>query len=116
MCGVVKTDGYIRIFNLNTTIGTVIFLSVFFQALGKVYEESTEVLAERKYLVNDKWIRRFHRSCRPLNIQVPGMYFVDLQMSLTMGSFVIQNVVNMLIRDRLKGYGQTAYRYAYRKN
>ena len=97
MCGVITTDGYIRAYNFTCAIGFVIFLSITFKALGQVYEKSTEVLSERKYLVKDKWFKRFHRSCRPLKIQIAGMYFVDVPMCLTMGSFVIQNVVNMLI-------------------
>ena len=76
--------------NLNYAIGLVVFLGVTFKALGKMYDTSEEVL----------WFRRFHRSCPPLKIQVAGMYFVDLPMTLTMGSFVIENVANILILSK----------------
>ena len=97
MCGVVRTDGYIQLLNLNSTVGLAVFLAVAFKALGQIYEKSTEVLSERKYLMKDKWSKGFHRSCRPLKVLVAGMYFVDVPMSLTVGSFVIENVGNALI-------------------
>ena len=95
--GFVTMEGYLRVFSLNCSIGYIIFLAVGFRAFGQVYETSQDVLCQKRKQVGDKWFRRLHRSCRPLKIQVAGMYFVDLPMSLTMGSFVIENVVNMLI-------------------
>ena len=97
MCGVVKMDGHMRAYNMNCTTGFVVFLAVTFKALGQVYEKSEEILWQQKNLLAGKLFRRFHRSCRPLKIQVAGIYFMDLPMSLTMGSFVMENVANILI-------------------
>ena len=95
--GFVTMDGYMRVFSLNCAIGYVISLAVGFKAFGQVYEKSEEVLSHKRTQLGGKWFRRFHRSCRPLKIQVAGLYFVDPPMCLTMGSFVIQNVANMLV-------------------
>ena len=95
--GVVKLNGYIRICNLNAAVGYLIFLTVAFKALGEVYERSVKELLQHGEMMSDKWFRRLRRSCPPLKFQVAGMYFVDSPMSLAMGSFVIQNVANMLI-------------------
>ena len=100
MCTVAKTNGYIRAFCLNNAVAIVVFLTVTFKALGQVYEESLEVLCQKRSQLVDKCFRRFHRSCRPLKIQVAGMYFADLGMCLTMGSFVIENVANILILSK----------------
>ena len=100
MCTVAKTNGYIRAFSLKNAIAIVVFLTVTFKALGQVYEESQEVLRQKRSLLGDKWFRRFHRSCRPLKIQVGGMYFAELGMCLTMRSFVIENVANILILSK----------------
>ena len=99
--GFVTMDGFMRVFALNCAINYVIFLAVSFKAFAQVYEMSQEVLSHKRKQLGDKWFRRFHRSCGALKIQVAGLYFVDLSMCLTMGSFVIENVVNMLI---LKSY------------
>ena len=95
--GVVKTSGLVRMFNLNAAIGFDVFLAVTFKALGEVYEKSKDVLIRERKMLNDKWFRRFHRSFWPLKFEVGGLYFVDPLMSLTMGSFVVLNVTNLLI-------------------
>ena len=97
MCSVVKTNGYIRAYSLNCAVSIIVFLIITFKALGLVFEESQKMLSKKRNQLGDKWFRRFHRSCRPLKIQVGGIYFVDLGMCLTMGSFVIENVANILI-------------------
>ena len=86
--------------NLYYAIGLVVFLGVTFKALGKIYDTSEQALYRNRKQLDEKWFRRFHRSCPPLKIQVAGMYFVDLPMTLTMGSFVIENVANMLILSK----------------
>ena len=90
-------NGYIRIFNLNVAIGYVVSLAVLFRALGEVYDKSGKVLLQRKNMLHDKWFRVFLRSCRPLKFVVAGLYFVEPPVSLTMGSFVLQNLANLLI-------------------
>ena len=95
--GVMKMNGYVRVINFNCAAGFLVFLAVTFKALGEIYEKSEEALARQKKVRKNKWFRRFHRSCLPLKIQVAGIYFIDSPMSLTMFSFIIQNVANMLI-------------------
>ena len=96
--GMVKMEGELRILHLNNTYGNVLFLVVLFKVLGKVYERSGATLLKQKSLMGRvKWFRRHHRSCWPLQFEVAGLYYVDPGMSLTMGSFVVQNVANMLI-------------------
>ena len=95
--GIIKMNGYLRVFNLSVAAGYVGFLIVFFKALGEVYDKSEKVLLKQRSMPHDKWFRRFLLSCKPLKFEVAGLYFVDPPMSLTMGSFVIQNVANMLI-------------------
>ena len=95
--GFVKMDGYMRVFCLNCAIGYTISLAIGFKALGQLYEESQKMLCHKRKQRGNKWFRRFHKSCRPLKIRVAGLYFVDPPMALTMGSFVIQNVANMLV-------------------
>ena len=43
--GLVQMTGYMRVFSGNTTLGYVIFLAVFFRALGQVFRLSEQVLA-----------------------------------------------------------------------
>ena len=95
--GVIKMDGFIRVINFNCAVGFLVFLTVAFKALGEIYEKSEEALAQQKKMLKNRWFRRFHRSCWPLKMQVAGMYFIDSPMSLTMYSFIIINVANMLI-------------------
>ena len=96
--GMVKFEGELRFVHLNNTYGNVIFLIVLFKALGQVYENSTNLLLKEKGILGRaKWFRKFHRSCWPLKFEMAGLYFVDPGMSLTMGSFVVQNVVNMIL-------------------
>ena len=95
--GAVKMEGELRMLNLNCSILCVSFLGGLFRALGQVYEKSGEVLLLHSTGNGDKWLRRFHRSCRPLRVEIAGLYFVDPAMSLTMGSFVAENVGNLLI-------------------
>ena len=96
--GFVKMDGYMKVFNLNAAICYTISLAIGFKELGQLYEESQKMLCHKRKQRGNKWFRRFHnRSCRPLKIRVAGLYFVDPPMSLSMGSFVIQNVANMLV-------------------
>lgn len=90
-------DGLIRVLNVNAAMTCLAFLAIAFKALGEVYERSIQVLLQQRVVTGSKWFRRFHRSCSALKFQVAGLYFVDSPMSLTMGSFVIQNVANMLI-------------------
>ena len=94
--GMVKMEGLFRIFNFNAATTLLIFLAVAFKALGAVYKKSVEELFQHRRVLNNKWFRRFGRSCRPLKLEIGGLYFVDSPMSLTMGSFVIQNVANLL--------------------
>ena len=95
--GVVKMDGLIRVLNLKAATTCLVFLAVAFKALAEVYERSVKALLQQRRRMADKWFRRFHRSCAALKFEVAGMYFVDSPMCLTMGSFVIINVANMLI-------------------
>ena len=48
MCGVVKTDGYIRAYCLNCTISIIVWLIVTFNALGQVYEKSKKSAAQEE--------------------------------------------------------------------
>ena len=94
----VKMDGPVQILNLNNTIGNLVFLVVAFRALGQVYAKSVDVFLQQKHLVGgNKWFRRFLRSCWPLRFEIANLYFVDPPMSLTMGSFILENVANMLM-------------------
>ena len=95
--GLVRMNGFMRVLTGNSALGYVVFLVVFFKALGGVLDQSEKLLLKRRNNINNKWFKRFHRSCWPLKFEIAGLYFVDPPMSLTMGSFVIQNVVNMLI-------------------
>ena len=96
--GVVKMEGPLRIASLNGAIGYLVYLTVAFRALGKVYGKSEEVLVKQKSLTGeDKCFRRFIRSCRPLRFEIAHLYFVDPPMTLTMNSFVLENVANMLM-------------------
>ena len=96
--GVVKMNGILQILNLNCTIGLLVFLTFTFRALGQVFAESQSVLMTQKsFRGGDKWFRRFLRSCRPLRFEIARLYFVDPPMSLTMGSFVLENVANLLL-------------------
>ena len=96
--GAVKMEGELRILHVNNTYANVGLLVVTFKVLGKVYQKSGDALLKQKRLMGRvKWFRKYYRSCRPLKFEVAGLYFVDLGMSLTMGSFVVQNVANMLI-------------------
>ena len=91
-------EGPLQIVCLQSPIGSVVFLSGTFWALGQVYDMSGDVLYEQKCLTeNSKWFGQFHRSCRQLRFEVAGLYFVDPTMSLTIGSFVLENVANMLM-------------------
>ena len=95
--GVLRMNGIIRVFNGNSAICYVVFLVIFFKALGDVYDLSEKTVGQQKRNMGNKWFRRFHRTCWPLKYEIAGMYFVDPPMSLTMASFVLENVVNMLI-------------------
>ena len=95
--GVVRMNGYMRLLNGTRAVCYVGFLIVFFRSLGQVFDLSEQVLAQRRRSRGDKWLKRFHRSCWPLKFEIGGLYFADPPMSLTMGSFVVQNVVNMLM-------------------
>ena len=98
--GVVKMDGLLQIFNFNCAIGCLIFLTLTFRALGQVFAESeNRLMAQKRVMGRDKWFRRFLRSCRPLRFEIAHLYSVDPLMSLTMGSFVLQNVANLLMAD-----------------
>ena len=94
---VVKMNGFMQLVNGNSALCFGIFLIVCFNALGQVFDLSEQVLVQQKRNGGNEWFRRFHRSCYPLKFEIAGMYFADPPMSLTMGSFVIENVANMLI-------------------
>ena len=89
----------IRLLNGNCGVLGAIFLGVLFKAYGQVFEKSGEVLQLPRQMafIEAKWFESFHRSCWPLKFDIAGLYFVDMGMSLTMGSFVAQNVANMLL-------------------
>ena len=96
--GVVKMDGLLQIFNFNCAIGCLIFLIFTFRELGELFATSENTLMTQKRVMGrDKWVRRFLRSSRPLRFEIAHLYFVDPPMSLTMGSFVVQNVANLLM-------------------
>ena len=96
--GMVKMDGPLRLLNLNNTIGNLVFLLVTFRALGQIYEKSGYMLLKHRRLIRgNKWFRRFLWSCWPLRFEIANLYFVDPPMSLTMGSFILENVANMLM-------------------
>ena len=96
--GMLKTDGLLQILYLNCAIANVVYLSATFRALGQAFEESRLVLLEqRSGRGSDKWARRLLRSCRSLRFEIAHLYFIDPPMSLTMGSFVLQNVANLLM-------------------
>lgn len=98
--GVVKMTGLLQIFNLSCAVGDLFFLTFTFRALGQVFAESQGVLVTQKsFTGGDKWLRRFLRSCRPLRFEIAHLYFVDPPMTLTMGSFVLENVANLLMLD-----------------
>ena len=90
-------NGYMRLLNGTRALCYVGFLVVFFRSLGEVLDSSEQVLAQQKRNRSDKWFRQFHRSCWALKFEIGGLYFADPPMLLTMVSFVIQNVVNMLM-------------------
>ena len=96
---IVRTTGYMRLLHGNSTLCYIVFLVVVFRILGQVFDLSEKVLAQQKREVGHRWFRQFHRSCRPLKFEIAGLYYVDPPMSLTMGSFVIQNVVNLLVAE-----------------
>ena len=96
--GAVKMRGILQILNLNSIAGLLVFLTFTFWALGQVFAKSQSALMTQKSVRGgDKWFRRFLQSCRPLRFEIAHLYFVDPLMSLTMGSFVLENVANLLI-------------------
>ena len=98
--GVVRMpSAEMRLLNGNCGVLGATFLGVLFKAYGDVYEQSGEVLRlpRKMAFIEAKWFKCFQRSCWPLKFEIAGFYFADIGMSLTMGSFVAQNVANMLL-------------------
>ena len=78
--------------------GFVVFLAGAFRALGQVFAESGDALMTQKQAAGgDKWLRQFLRSCRPLRFEIAHLYVVDPPLLLTMGSFVVENLANLLM-------------------
>lgn len=97
--GAIKMEGITRLLSLSAAMFSIGFLGVLFKVYGQVWAGSRAVLMARRKGIprEEKWFRAFHRSCQPLKFDIAGLYFVDPGMSLTLGSFVVQNMANLLI-------------------
>ena len=77
-----------------------LYLQLAFRALGNIHETSTEALNAARGMNRDPWFRRFMRSCKPLKVDVAGLYYVDRGMPLTLAAIILESTVNLLIAEQ----------------
>ena len=68
-----------------------------FKTLGRVYDTSMEAMTSWRDHGEDRWFRRFQRSCRSLRVDMAGLYYVDTNMITTMFSIIVDSAVSLLL-------------------
>ena len=95
--GALNAGGYASVIHLCSSLGAITYLFVAFKTLGRVHVKSQAVLMTWRNSRQDEYARRVSRSLRPLRFEVWTLYYVDPGMVLTMGMFIIEKTVSLLL-------------------
>ena len=96
--GALMMTGAVKVRMLIGAISNWIYLCGTFRTLAKVYDTSTGAVGSWKDQGQEKWFRKFQRSCgRSLRVEMGGLYHVDTHMIATMFSIIIDGTVSLLL-------------------
>ncbi|CAG7656222.1 unnamed protein product [Allacma fusca] len=75
--------------------GTVIVL---WGIMGELFETSMDVLYSWKAMKQNRWFRRFFKSCKPIRVNIgQGLFFADRGIKLTLLEIITTNVSSLLL-------------------
>lgn len=97
--GVLVVDGPDRGRMVVGTIAHFGYLRGVFKAVAEVYDRSGAFLSSWKIHKGNSWFRRFHPSCRPMQVKMGSLFHVDHSMMLTMWDIIVNSTVSLLISE-----------------